>query len=213
MSSTYFNENSFPILDNPKFANLPNLQQNLSVTANNSSKIWLIIVMVVVVLILGLAGYYFWYYRSKETKNKTKGKRYTHGHLKTSNGFINIGPRIFPKNPGNLSNFLVLEDKPQTIWIQELDEDQTFILKTEANGIIFSIQKNPPGAGAEWGVAYAAPMFASEKQNVIFTSKFHATEGVWSENDVYLKTSDNHDNNFLFWDPDSKKSIKKLKMV
>lgn len=74
--------------------------------------------------------------------------------------YINLGPQLGANDPRNLSFSLVLETRPRTVWMQQYVTRNNFILKTEVNGIVFSMQTGPPPGveAVEPNMAFVAPV-------------------------------------------------------
>lgn len=92
------------------------------------------------------------------------------GYLRTAEGeYVNVFDRLFPAHPSNFSMALTVSALRDTFWWMQPTGNETFALKTEVDGAVFSIQIGPPGTGAEWGVAFVAPTGAG--QELLFTRK------------------------------------------
>lgn len=132
------------------------------------------------------------------------------------NHYINVGERVFPDHADNFAMALSLDDEPRTVWIQEfIDESRTqFILKTEIQGLMFSIQTGPPGAGAEWGIAFVSPLVRAVNKNVVLLvnkQSLIAAAPAWPDGAIYLARYP--DKPHLFWSSSPGHQISQIRLV
>jgi len=105
--------------------------------------------------------------------------------------YINVSNRLFENHPTNFAVTLSLDDQPRTVWIKEYltESRDVYVLKTEIQGLMFSLQTGPPGAGAPWRIAFLAPILRSVNKNVVLTSNkssVWAVSPAWPGNLIYL---------------------------
>jgi hypothetical protein len=114
------------------------------------------------------------------------------GYLQANKShYVNVGDRLFADHPTNFSVSMSLDKEPRTVWIQEFlnEARDSFVLKTEIQGLVFSLQSGPPGAGAPWGVAFLAPVVRALNNNVVLMpnkSSFKAISPAWPDDLIYL---------------------------
>lgn len=197
------------VIDNKIFQGFPTVWEN---TKSSSNKNFYIGLGVVFFLAAAVGLVLFFVYKKKPTLPASQSARFFHGYIKSGEKYVNVGTRIFPEHDTNLSTSLILETTPKTTWTQEFSHNnkKNFSLRTELFGMIFSIQKNPPGLGTEWGIVYIAPIASSKttNQTVFFNSDFQALEGPWSENETFLGSSESGNMVWL-----SSKTLPKLAIV
>lgn len=130
------------------------------------------------------------------------------GYLCTNeHNYLNVSERLFPEHPTNLTRAIAVAKEPVTIWMQEfLNEDRTrFVLKTEVEGIMYAVQMGPPGAGAEWGIAFVGPLGAYP--NVTFDKNMMASKPAWPDEGTRLTER----NDKVFWTNTVSRSV--IRMV
>lgn len=175
------------VIDNKVFQQFPTVW-DLPKSSNKNSYIWIGVVFFLAVCV-GLVLFFTY----KKKNHASQSNRFVHGYIRSGEKYINVGTRIFPEHETNLATSLVLETTPKTTWTQEFSQNKKhFSLRTELFGLVFTIQKNPPGLGTEWGIVYIAPIGSSKTSNqtVFFNSDFQATEGPWSESETFLGTAE-----------------------
>ena len=129
------------------------------------------------------------------------------GYLRTAEGeYVNVLDRLFPAHPSNFSMALTLSSLRDTFWWMEPTGAETFALKTELDGAVYSIQMGPPGTGAEWGVAFVAPSGAGPELLFTLTTQknLQPVDSAWPYESRYWSQQDKQ----VFWSASPLREIK-----
>jgi hypothetical protein len=163
------------------------LNENI-LQANNNNVLLVTVILCSVVVCVCVAA--FCYRRAPDVEI---------GKLLLGKQFVNVGNLIFPDNDENESRFIEVAFENTTFWRKEFVNraKDSFVLKTEIEGIVYAVVAGSPGYASPWRCAYVAPIYDSIPY-VVFDRNFHAKNNVWPEdaNSRYLGVSEE---GWMYW--------------